>query len=191
LTGYGDDINPADMPKIEVADLPLDMIRTRLRAKPGCGLRGDGPSYISRCPHHADSTPSLSVRESVTPGPHLSESASSLPRRLRHRGCVGVAGLSLRHLYPTEYAIKMEAKRAKAGTKTSDSLLPAAPYVPPAATEPEIDYDHIKLIFQTHEHRENRNAVLGHFGASFGVGIHAMQLLGTGADEDANLALAE
>jgi len=197
---YDSRVDGCDCPgDLSLSDLPVDMLRKRLSAIPGCALinvgagvnaRGDAcHNYKARCPHHADSTPSLSIQEITSPGPRY--------RRVFvycHAGCDGEdvlasLGLSFRHLYATDYALKMEAKRA--GIKTSGSLLPAAPYVPAAATVPEIDYDRLKSLFSAHRRRANRNAVLREFAASFGVGLHALQLLGAGADEDGNLALAE
>ena len=146
---------------IGVTDLPMDILRKRLR-----GMRGDRPTFMACCPAHHDTKPSLSVTEKPD-GTVLLHCHANCPVE----NVLDALGIRLCHLFPSGYARQFN-QRAPDLRPT-----PARPTLGPV-DEPDIDHDHFRQIIR--EARAGARRKLSRFAGELGVTLEALALLRVG-----------
>lgn len=154
----GGDSPPGD---IEVTDLPIGILRKRLR-----GLRGSGPNFMALCPAHNDSKPSLSVTE-LPDGKVLLCCHADCPTGK----VLDALGLKFCHLFPSGYARQMNDRAAE--------LSPIPDPRPQRVEEPEVDHARFRRIIRAA--RVDAARMLYSFAGDLGVTVEALNLLRVGA----------
>ncbi|MBA4188842.1 MAG: hypothetical protein C0467_12665 [Planctomycetaceae bacterium] len=127
---------------IDVADLPLEIFRKRLR-----GIRGNGPNFMACCPAHRDTKPSLSVTE-LPDGTVLLNCFAKCPIQK----VLEALGLKFQHLYPSGYAQQFNKRGSSLRSVTKSPPKSFA-----TVEEPVINHERFrKIICESRAHLGKR-----------------------------------